>query len=263
MEWYYTQAGVPAGPMSERDFQGLAAAGALNADSMVWHPGLATWQRYGQMFRRGAFFAVPAADSALPPEPVWHYFCAECGRPFTADNLISFGEARICSWCKPTFYQRVREGAALPGVINYGGFWPRFGAKFIDSLIVGVINFTIQMMMSMTLGISSAAGSKAGGPSPWFFVLMMLTYGFALGFHAAYNTWFVGRFEATPGKMAFGLKVVRPDGGRLTYGRAFGRHFAEMLSGLTLYIGYLIAAFDDERRTLHDRLADTRVVRTK
>jgi uncharacterized RDD family membrane protein YckC len=77
----------------------------------------------------------------------------------------------------------------------------------------------------------------------------------------AYTTFFVGKYGATPGKMACGLQVVRPDGGRVTYLRAFGRYFAEWLSQITLLIGYIIAAFDDEKRSLHDLICDTRVIR--
>jgi uncharacterized RDD family membrane protein YckC len=40
-----------------------------------------------------------------------------------------------------------------------------------------------------------------------------------------------------------------------------GRHFAEMLSGILLGIGYLMIAFDDEKRALHDRICDTRVIK--
>ena len=61
--------------------------------------------------------------------------------------------------------------------------------------------------------------------------------------------------------MACGLIVVRSDMNRLTYGRATGRFFSEMVTGFTLGIGYIIAAFDDERKTVHDMMADTRVIR--
>ena len=71
----------------------------------------------------------------------------------------------------------------------------------------------------------------------------------------------VGKHGATPGKMACGLKVVSPDGGPVSYGKACGRFFAEMLSGLTLGIGYIMVAFDDEKRALHDRICNTRVIR--
>ena len=75
-----------------------------------------------------------------------------------------------------------------------------------------------------------------------------------------YTTFFVGKFGGTPGKLALGLRIIRADGSRVSYGRAFGRFFAEILSGLILDIGYIMAAFDDEKRSLHDRICDTRVV---
>jgi uncharacterized RDD family membrane protein YckC len=61
--------------------------------------------------------------------------------------------------------------------------------------------------------------------------------------------------------MACGLKVVRPDGEKISYARACGRFFAEFVSSLTLAIGYIIAAFDGEKRSLHDRICDTRVIK--
>ena len=75
----------------------------------------------------------------------------------------------------------------------------------------------------------------------------------------AYTTYFLGEYSATPGKMACGLKVVRPDGEKISYGRAFGRFFAEFLSSIISGIGYLMVAFDGEKRALHDRICDTRV----
>jgi uncharacterized RDD family membrane protein YckC len=47
----------------------------------------------------------------------------------------------------------------------------------------------------------------------------------------------------------------------VSYGRAFGRYFGTWLSGLTLGIGYIMAAFDDQKRSLHDRVCDTRVIK--
>ena len=76
----------------------------------------------------------------------------------------------------------------------------------------------------------------------------------------AYEVVFVGRFGATLGKMACGIKIVTPEGGQITYLRAFGRYFAKILSAFTLYIGYIIAGFDSEKRALHDRICNTRVV---
>jgi uncharacterized RDD family membrane protein YckC len=61
--------------------------------------------------------------------------------------------------------------------------------------------------------------------------------------------------------MACKLKIIVADGSRVSYLRAFGRHFAKYLSAMILLVGYIMAAFDDQRRTLHDRICETRVVR--
>jgi uncharacterized RDD family membrane protein YckC len=45
------------------------------------------------------------------------------------------------------------------------------------------------------------------------------------------------------------------------YGRATGRAFGEIVSGIICYIGYLMMIWDEEKRTLHDRMANTRVVK--
>jgi uncharacterized RDD family membrane protein YckC len=73
----------------------------------------------------------------------------------------------------------------------------------------------------------------------------------------------LGRFGATLGKMACGLQVVTPYIDKITYMRALGRFFAEMVSYIILGIGYIMAAFDDEKRALHDRICSTRVVKKR
>jgi uncharacterized RDD family membrane protein YckC len=80
---------------------------------------------------------------------------------------------------------------------------------------------------------------------------------------AAYFTFFVGALAASPGKLALGLKVVRPDGSAVGYGRALGRYFAGILSWMILFIGYIMVAFDSEKRGLHDMICDTRVIKTR
>ena len=97
---------------------------------------------------------------------------------------------------------------------------------------------------------SPAAMAAAGGT-------MLLQVAVA----AVYVIWFVGKFGATPGKMALGLKVVRAGGSPVSIGLAFGRYFAKMLSGFILLIGYIMAAFDVQKRALHDMICNTRVIR--
>jgi uncharacterized RDD family membrane protein YckC len=131
------------------------------------------------------------------------------------------------------------------------------GYRFLAILIDGIILAIANVAVGMILGAFSVARPPATDPLGVLFG----TYNFAnflLGF--LYQVAFIANRGATPGKMAMGLKVVTADGGPISYGRAIGRYFAQILDAFTLLIGYLIAFFDDERRTLHDRICGTRVI---
>jgi class 3 adenylate cyclase/uncharacterized RDD family membrane protein YckC len=65
---------------------------------------------------------------------------------------------------------------------------------------------------------------------------------------------------AALGKRAMGIAVRDEDGGPLTLGRSFGRNLAKIASALTIGFGFLMALWTKKRQTLHDKLADCRVV---
>ena len=65
------------------------------------------------------------------------------------------------------------------------------------------------------------------------------------------------------GKMAMGLRVTGEAGQRISFARATGRYFAQILSALPLLVGYIWAAFDSRKQTWHDKLADTLVVKRR
>jgi uncharacterized RDD family membrane protein YckC len=140
-------------------------------------------------------------------------------------------------------------------LLQYGGFWIRFLAVIIDGLILSVVSIVYSPFLT-----ASMVRTSPNNPGAFFVAVGLLV---AIGFvvRMAYETWFVGRYGATPGKMVCRLKVVRPDGRPLTYMRSWCRFLAKELDNFTLLIGYIIAAFDDEKRALHDRICDTRVIR--
>jgi uncharacterized RDD family membrane protein YckC len=185
--------------------------------------------------------------------------CSQCGRSFPTDQVLSYEGQVICAACKPMFVQKLREGASLPVRREYGGFWIRFLAKFIDGITMGVIQWAIMIPASMMMAPTLVQG---GNPfaSPGFIAFFGVQMLLSIMLPCAYNTFFLGRFGATLGKMACRLKVVTAEGGKVSYARAFGRFFAEMISYMILAIGYIMAAFDDEKRALHDRICSTRVV---
>jgi uncharacterized RDD family membrane protein YckC len=192
------------------------------------------------------------------------FFCAQCGRPHSADDLARFGVVLICSDCKNGYVQKLREGVAPTATANYAGFWVRFVAWLIDGIILMVVGSIAQFAL---LGSLATMRQPQRGASPDVVLGAMLGM-VGLAFLAdmvigcTYEAFFVSSsLRATPGKLALELRVVRPNGAQLGLGRAAGRYFAKRLNLLTAGIGYIMAGFDSERRGLHDLICDTRVVR--
>lgn len=261
MDWYYAQDGRPSGPVSDTEFTGLVARGVVTNQTLVWHAGLANWEPFGrlapQMAANAATPGVPPGDAvALRSGPV---VCAECGGVFPQDQTIPFGAVWVCAGCKPAFVQKLKEGVAsvTVGSLRYAGFWIRFAAKFIDGLLLTVV---VVLPLAFLMGLMAVRTQQSDAFS-WAAIGMQLLL--QIGYVAVavtYNTFFIGRYGATLGKMAVGLRVVTAEGAPPTMKRALGRACAEQLSSLTCNLGYLIAAFDDQKRTLHDYLCNTRVV---
>jgi uncharacterized RDD family membrane protein YckC len=200
------------------------------------------------------------------------YYCSECGRPAPPEELARFGDRLVCPNCKNAYAQKLREGVAPAGYARYGGFWLRFVAYFIDSIIVGIplgILATILMalmggsMVALTrLGANPTPEETLAAVMPMFGAMAMLGL-LSTVVYCSYEAFFLVKYGATPGKMAMGLKVVRPDGSGIQVGRAIGRYFSKVLSGLIMYIGFIMIGFDAEKRALHDMICDTRVIKTR
>jgi len=167
-------------------------------------------------------------------------------------------------------YSEVRSAApGAPPLRRPGGFWIRFAARCIDAILVGIVSSIIRIPLMAVFGISAIGMVTSGDPSqligaiPGLVGLAMLSACINFVIAAGYETYMVATKGATLGKMALGLKVIRVDGGPLNMQQALGRSLATILSGLILFIGYIIAAFDDQKRALHDRLCDTLVIKEK
>jgi uncharacterized RDD family membrane protein YckC len=255
MNWHYVEQGQQIGPVSDAQLVELAATGKINGGTLVWHEGLADWQPF-EKAKSELKFSGSAAGSApfVAPEKTTEAVCGECGKIFPLDEMIRHGNAYICAGCKPVFMQKLSEGAQInAGGMNYAGFGIRFGAKFLDGLILGLPFMCVYLLVLIPQ-------ARARTPGPAAFLPLVIQLGFVL-IQMAYQIFFLGKYGATPGKMLCKLKVVTADGDKISYGRATGRFFAEMLSGMICYIGYFMVAFDKpQRRALHDHICNTRVV---
>ena len=245
------------GPISQEELKSLYKNKKIDMQTLVWRQGMKDWDELGNIVKHKENTAQQLQNAATTGQAV----CSECGRTFPEDEMISFENAKVCAGCKPVFIQKIKEGVSVSGMMEYAGFWIRFGAIFID----GIILWAVQMAVYAVFGIITAAlaPSMPGKPPSTYFFVMSQVIITLLSFviSAAYDIWFVGRFGATPGKMACKIKIVTADGGKVSYSRALGRYFAKWISSMILGIGFLMAAFDDEKRTLHDRICETRVIR--
>jgi uncharacterized RDD family membrane protein YckC len=251
MNIYYAEGDRQVGPIGKTELQTLIKTKKINSQTLVWQPGMPAWQKLGLYVR-----AKTQGDSQLmqPAAPIQQSLCIECGQAFAEDDMIRFEDAWVCATCKPIFVQKIKEGVMVAGFMEYAGFWIRLGAWFIDWIILAIGTSIIYLPLSF-MGIFSFE-------KPAVFAIIQI-FSTILNFiiPAAYESWFVGKYAATPGKMACKLKVVVADSTQVSFARSVGRHFAKYISGLILCIGYIMAGFDDQKRTLHDRICDTRVIR--
>lgn len=252
MDWYYESSSGQAGPVSEESIKELARTGQIRNSTLVWHEGMEDWKSYGELM--GLSGSTTRTESALQG------VCSECGQAFPVDDLIIYGNARVCAQCKPLFVQKIKEGVKPQMGFVYAGFWLRLGAKIIDWMIMSGVNFIVMALFGVLIAFTGSFNPESGPPVV-FIILQIFNSLLSLLLPIAYSTWLVGKYGATVGKMACKIKVVGPEGEKVSYLRAMGRAFAEILSGLILAIGYIMAAFDSEKRALHDHICSTRVVK--
>ena len=117
------------------------------------------------------------------------------------------------------------------------GFWIRFVAIIIDSIIVGGVIFALAMV----------------SPS-----LSLVGYLLAIVYWVYFPS---SDMMGTPGKSLLGLKITDNDGNQISVGTAVMREIlGKFVSAIVLYIGFLIVGFSDKKRGLHDMIAGTLVV---
>ena len=267
MKWYYAEGGKQIGPVEESALDDLVRQGVVRDDTLVWREGMAAWQRHAAV--RGGANPSPSLGSAAPavaaaPVPSADIrFCAECGRAVPASQLTSYGDVAVCAQCQPAYSQRLRGGTR-----RFGGFWIRFLAIIIDGVILWVATLVIRIPLGL-MGLGMVGIGRTSDPAqalaalPAIMSLIGLSFLIQMALSLAYEVYFLTTKGATPGKMAVGLKVIRADGGPISAGLAVGRYFGKILSAMVLWIGFIIAGFDAEKRALHDHICGTRVIYTR
>ncbi|HVU38790.1 MAG TPA: RDD family protein [Opitutales bacterium] len=202
---------------------------------------------------------APADSASVPPPLAATAQCVECGNTFPVNELIQHGNVRICANCKPVFMQKLAEGAPIDQTqFRYAGFWIRAVALFVDGFVLGMVFIVLAFIVGAIM-----TGARSGDGETSQAVIMAIGLTIDLGMIlalAGYETFLIGRYGATVGKMLCRIQVVTADGGKVSYPRALGRFGGKLISNMTFYIGYIIAGFDKQKRALHDHICGTRVI---
>jgi uncharacterized RDD family membrane protein YckC len=158
---------------------------------------------------------------------------------------------------RPAAARPVTEGVVLPSVPagTLASPFARLGAAAIDGVILGGIDATV-LYFTLRICELPLAEVRALPLAPFSAFLLLM--------NGAYFSTFVAAGGQTIGKMAAGIRVVKGDRAadalaRVTLGHAIVRAAGYLISALPAGLGFLPVLMGD-RRALHDRLADTRVV---
>jgi uncharacterized RDD family membrane protein YckC len=199
-------------------------------------------------------------------------FCGSCGTPTgtpaaaiarPAGPLAYAGGSSQAPYADPA-------GLVVSRGFTYAGFWLRVVASLIDGVIMSIALCVLLVPLFLLSGFEAHIDEmvqRHGQPDPAIIVgLIGVIFVFAVVsvliqwlYHAYLES---GEKQATWGKQALGLYVTDLMGHPITFGRASGRFFAKMVTGMIpLGIGYIMAGFTERKQALHDMIASCLVLR--
>jgi uncharacterized RDD family membrane protein YckC len=193
-------------------------------------------------------------------------FCGACGRPMVGYSVGAPAPAAATGHPGGAVATLPQSGARA-----YAGFWLRFVAYVIDSLLLCVVIGIIAGIAIGFIGIGAfrdqfeEMGRNQSNPAfPTLFLVTIMTLALCsmiIGwlYHAGMES---SEYQGSLGKMALGLVVTDADGQRVSFARASGRYFAKLITGLVpLAIGWIMAGFTEKKQALHDMIASCLVLR--
>lgn len=148
------------------------------------------------------------------------------------------------------------SGLLPEGEVIHAGFWRRFAANMADSFILGIVS---AVLMSLIAGVTAALVSSDNQGAAFamggigYILLIVLSWLYFAKLESSAG-------QATPGKRLMGIKVTDDKGQRIGFGRATGRFFGKIISGMIFNIGYMLAGWTGRKQALHDMMAGTCVV---
>lgn len=236
MNWFFIDESITdgerrQGPYSIDEIRDFVKSGKITDDTLVWHTGEEEWHTWKE--------TAEAAEEVVRQE-----------------LLQSTIEALLKEQSKK----------------DYAGFFTRLLAYMIDYVIVTLFCAIplVLLVLSGNLDLNAAyqwAQTWLNDPTtPGLDEALFSIRGVHIflittaAINAFYFIYFGAKWSSTPGKRILRLRIETPSGASITWKTAVIRYLMSILSASFYCIGYVIMIFDFQRRTLHDWVAQTRVV---
>jgi uncharacterized RDD family membrane protein YckC len=150
--------------------------------------------------------------------------------------------------------------------VTYAGFWKRFVAYIIDDIVLSAAGVLVVLVIGGIFGLGILS-TMSGDAEPNLALIAAAASGIimaVIGIMVAGWLYFAlmesSANQGTLGKMALGIKVTDLNGNRISFGKATGRYFGKIVSGMIFYIGFIMAGFTEKKQALHDIMAGCLVV---
>jgi uncharacterized RDD family membrane protein YckC len=143
---------------------------------------------------------------------------------------------------------------------QYATFWHRLAAYLIDYVLISLITCPLGFMMGVMGAVAEQSGSgDAAQAASAGATLIVYVVAFVAGW--LYNALMESSsWQGTVGKRVLGIRVTDLDGNRIGFGRATGRYFGKIISGMICAVGYIMVLFTERKQGLHDMMASTLVL---
>ncbi|PPJ41249.1 MULTISPECIES: RDD family protein [unclassified Pseudoxanthomonas] len=246
--WYYADAGGQRqGPFTADELAAHARNGRLTAESLVWRDGLGDWQPFGSL---ASELDVPV--TALPQ------------RESVAEEAP---DPAHVPYAPPSAQLTSTHSFVTGGRVVQAGLWKRFAASFIDNIVTTVLSYALIVpLMLLGVGVMGAGGGDNAMATGAGVAAILAMYPILILAPCVYFGWMQSSsMQASLGKLAVGIKVVRTRGERAGFWRNFLRAlayvmFSAVTCGLGVLISALMVAFTERKQALHDMMCDTLVV---
>jgi len=183
--------------------------------------------------------------------------CSRCGGTYCTDCLVTIGERPYCATCKSEQVLDLRAGVDRSH-LTLASPIKRLGAYLIDYVIVLFASWAVMIPMLLATGAFTGM-MKGQDPSPVFFLAYIPGLLIPVFYEAIM---LIKKSGQTLGKIALQVRVVRPDGSPISTGQAWGRTLLRLVLGCLVILDYIPIFFTEEKTTLHDMIAGTRVIDT-